>query len=158
MSIVAPLMERAVAEGVFPYGEWALFDKTGVRETGATEGAGGRWFDLASLTKPHPATALPAVAAEGRVCLDDPVGGLLGGAQGTLGTRLAGMTLRALLTPTAGLPAWYPFSPAGRPFFALLDDLPPGQPARASSDLGDVLRREALGAVTGLRFAEVIRR
>ena len=46
MSIVAPLMDRAVAEGVFPYGEWALFDKTGVREAGATEGEGGRWFDL----------------------------------------------------------------------------------------------------------------
>ena len=58
MSIVAPLMDRAVAEGVFPYGEWALFDKTGVREAGATEGEGGRWFDLASLTKPHTATAL----------------------------------------------------------------------------------------------------
>ena len=158
MSIVAPLMDRAVAEGVFPYGEWALFDKTGVRETGATEGAGGRWFDLASLTKPHTATALLAVAAEGRVGLDDPVGGLLGEAQGALGARLAGMTLRALLTHTAGLPAWYPFYADGRPFFEILADLPPGQPGMVYSDIGYMLLREVLCAVTGLPFPEVIRR
>ena len=133
-------MDRAVAEGVFPYGEWALFDKTGVREAGATEGEGGRWFDLASLTKPHTATALLAVAAEGRVGLDDPVGGLLGEAQGALGARLAGMTLRALLTHTAGLPAWYPFYADGRPFFEILADLPPGQPGMVYSDIG-YLRR-----------------
>ena len=88
MHTIAPLMGRAVAEGIFPYGEWALFDRSGLLETGATEGEGGRWFDLASLTKPYTATALLAVAAETGLPLDASAGELLGRRDGPLGRRL----------------------------------------------------------------------
>ena len=128
MSIVAPLMHRAVEEGVFPYGEWALFDRSGVLETGATEGEGGRWFDLASLTKPHTATAVLALAPEKRISLEDSAGELLGITEGALGRRLSGISLRALLTHTARLPAWYPFYADVRPFLKFWRTFPSVRP------------------------------
>ena len=45
------LIRRGVENGVFPYAEWAAFDKDGIFSRGATAGEGGRRFDLASLTK-----------------------------------------------------------------------------------------------------------
>ena len=158
MHTIAPLMGRAVAEGIFPYGEWALFARSGLLETGATEGEGGRWFDLASLTKPYTATALLAVAAETGLPLDASAGELLGRRDGPLGRRLAGITLRALLTHTARLPAWYPFYADGRPFFQILAELPEGGAGMVYSDIGYMLLREVLCAVTGLDFPQVIRR
>lgn len=158
MSIVAPLMHRAVEEGVFPYGEWALFDRSGVLETGATEGEGGRWFDLASLTKPHTATAVLALAPEKRISLEDSAGELLGITEGALGRRLSGISLRALLTHTARLPAWYPFYADGRPFFEILADLPTGEAGMVYSDIGYMLLREVLCTVTGLTLQEIVSR
>lgn len=158
MHIIAPLMRQAVADGVFPYGEWVLFDRAGIIEAGATEGEGGRWFDLASLTKPYTATALLAVAEELGISLDASAGGLLHRTEGPLGRRLAGMTLRALLTHTAGLPAWYPLYADGRPFFEIMAGLPEGGAGMVYSDLGYMLLREVLCAVTGLGFPQVIRR
>lgn len=158
MGIVAPLMRKAVAEGVFPYGEWVLFDRSGVKEAGSTEGEGGRWFDLASLTKPHTATAVLAVAEKKGISLDACAGELLGKMEGPLGERLRGITLRTLLTHTARLPAWYPFYADGRPFFEILAELPIGAPGMVYSDIGYMLLREIACAVTGLSFPEVVRR
>ena len=59
------LLRRGVEEGVFPYAEWALFDRNGIESSGATAGEGGRWFDLASLTKTFTATALLGLVKAG---------------------------------------------------------------------------------------------
>lgn len=158
LSTIALLMRRAVSDGVFPYGEWALFDRSGIKEAGATEGDGGRWFDLASLTKPYTATATLALASEKGISLDIPVGKLLHRMEGALGRRLEDITLRALLTHTARLPAWYPLYADGRPFFEILAELPTGEAGMVYSDLGYMLLREVLCAATGLDFRQVIRR
>ena len=34
------LLRRGVEEGVFPYAEWALFDRNGIEHSGATAGEG----------------------------------------------------------------------------------------------------------------------
>ena len=154
MSVVAHLMRKAVGDGVFPYGEWAVFDRGGITETGATEGQGGRWFDLASLTKPHTATAVLAVAKERGISLDACAGELLGRTD----SWLKGITLRSLLTHTARLQAWYPLYADARPFFDIMSALPLGGEGMVYSDLSYMLLREVLCTVTGLDFAEVIRR
>ena len=158
MHTIAPLMRRAVSEGIFPSGVGALFPRPGMREAAATEGDGGRWFDLASLTKPYTATALLALTAETALSLDASAGELLGRMDGPLGRRLEGITLRALLTHTARLPAWYPLYVDGRPFFEILAELPEGRAGMVYSDIGYMLLREVLCAVTGLGFPRVIRR
>lgn len=158
MSVVAPLMRRAVETEIFPYGEWALFDRRGIVESGATQGEGGRWFDLASLTKPHTATAALALAKERGISLDSTAAELLGCESGGLVKRLSGITLRSLLTHTARLPAWYPFYADGREFFEILSGLPELDKGMVYSDIGYMLLREILCKVTGLSFEEVIRR
>jgi len=65
------------------------------------------WFDLASLTKPLATTlAVMALEGEGRIALDAP---LVSSLPETAGTDKAALTLRQLLTHTAGLPAWRPY-------------------------------------------------
>ena len=98
------------------------------------------------------------MAAETGLPLDASAGELLGRRDGPLGRRLAGITLRALLTHTARLPAWYPFYADGRPFFQILAELPEGGAGMVYSDIGYMLLREVLCAVTGLDFPQVIRR
>ncbi len=56
---------------------------------------------LASITKPFTASAVFALAAEGKLALDDPVGQFLS----ELASPWADITIEALLTHTAGLPA-----------------------------------------------------
>ena len=65
------LLRRGVEEGVFPYAEWALFDRNGIEHSGATAGEGGRWFDLASLTKTFTATALLGLVKVGGLRLSE---------------------------------------------------------------------------------------
>ena len=158
MSVVGPMMTQAVEDGVFPYGEWALFGRGGVVESGATEGEGGRWFDLASLTKVFTATALLRYAKESALSLDESAGALLGPLPPALDGRLRRITLRALLTHTARLPAWYPFYADGREFFTILEGLPELDEGMVYSDIGFMLLREILCRLTGSGFESVIGR
>lgn len=158
MSLIAPMMRKAVEDGFFPYGEWALFDRAGILEAGATDGRGGRWFDIASLTKPHTATAVLAIAAGRDMHLDANAAELLGITDCPLGEKLKFCTLRRLLTHTARLPAWYPFYADGRGFFEILSELPSGENRMVYSDIGYMLLREILCKITGLRFEEVIKK
>lgn len=157
MSIIAPLMYVGVEDGVFPYGEWALFDKEGIIEEGATSGAPGCWFDLASLTKVCTATAALFVSKESGIGLDSRVENLLGHISGELKERISGITLRSLLTHTSGLPAWYPFYSDGRGFFEIISRLPSVE-GMVYSDIGFMLLREILCEVCKAKFEEVIRR
>ena len=157
MSVVASLMSGGVRDGVFPYGEWTLFDRNGIVEEGATDGSGGRWFDLASLTKTFTATAVLTLVKRGDFTLDTPAGGVLRNVRGALAGRLESVTLRELLTHTARWPAWYPFYADGRPFFEILEGISCVD-GMVYSDIGYMLLREVLCAATGLAFEEVIRR
>ena len=144
-------MRRAVEDEIFPYGEWAVFDSAGTTESGAVEGEGGRWFDLASLTKTFTATAMLSAAHELDISLDAGVNGLLGSVSGSLAGKLEGMTPRRLLTHTSGLPAWYPFYADGRGFFDILAGLPLGA-GMVYSDIGYMLLREVICSATGLDY------
>ncbi|HIS96634.1 MAG TPA: serine hydrolase, partial [Candidatus Scatomorpha pullistercoris] len=147
------LIRRGVEDGVFPYAEWALFDRGGVVHEGATEGAGGRYFDLASLTKTFTATAILTAVKAGLLSLEDDAGRLPGR------DFLRGMSVRRLMTHTAGLPAWYPFYADGRPFFealeALLKERGRGE-GMVYSDLSYMLLGLVLEEVTGKPLEEAI--
>lgn len=117
------LLQRGVEDGVFPYAEWAVFGPDGIVYTGATEGGGGRWFDLASLTKTFTATVLLGMVKDGRLYLAQSVGELLEPGSAKLRRYLDGISLFSLMTHTSGLPAWYPFYADGRPFFEALEEL-----------------------------------
>ncbi|MBF4993290.1 beta-lactamase family protein [Arthrobacter gandavensis] len=68
----------------------------------------GTWYDLASVTKPFSAVALLALVRDGVLDLDEPVTVRLpafAGADGWPDPRRELVTLRHLLTHTAGLPA-----------------------------------------------------
>lgn len=138
---------------MFPYAEWALFDRGGVVHEGATEGAGGRYFDLASLTKTFTATAILTTVKAGLLSLEDDAGRLPGR------DFLRGMSVRRLMTHTAGLPAWYPFYADGRPFFealeALLKERGRGE-GMVYSDLSYMLLGLVLEEVTGKPLEEAI--
>ena len=108
------LLRRGVEEGVFPYAEWALFDRNGIESSGATAGESGRWFDLASLTKTFTATALLGLVKVGGLRLSESAGELLAPASPKLRGYLDKMSLFSLMTHTSGLPAWYPFYADGR--------------------------------------------
>ena len=153
------LIRRGVENGVFPYAEWAAFDKDGIFSRGATAGEGGRRFDLASLTKTFTATALLRLISEGKLRLEDDAASILEPPSPRLRDYLGQMSLYRLMTHTAGLPAWYPFYADGRPFFealeALLDAQGPGE-GMVYSDIGFMLLGLVLSRVNGRPLEEVI--
>jgi CubicO group peptidase (beta-lactamase class C family) len=108
-------------------------------------------FDLASLTKPVATTTTAlALAAQGRLGLDDPVGRYL-----PRFTVSGEVTIRHLLTHTSGLPASKKFYEWCRSGSELLSDLyateleaPPGTRV-AYSDLGFITLGELIAVVAG---------
>lgn len=159
MDTLTDIVQQARRDGAFPYCEWTAFDANGPLEQGASQGTGGRWFDLASLTKLFTTTAILAIGKEKGLALSDNAAQLLGLREGLLGERLAEITLQMLLTHTSGLPAWYPFYTDGRPFFVVLEkilrELGP-QAGMVYSDLNFMLLREIACVRTGLSFDQVI--
>jgi len=77
-------------------------------------------FDLASVTKPHVATALLTLVEDGRVVLGQTVEEWL---PETKGTAFASLTIRQLATHSAGLPAWKPLYKVTGGRAAILADL-----------------------------------
>lgn len=153
------LLLRGVEDGVFPYAEWAVFGPDCIVRTGATEGGGGRWFDLASLTKTFTATALLGMVKAGKLYLAQSVGGLLEPESAKLRQHLDGISLFSLMTHTSGLPAWYPFYADGRPFFEALEELLDCRGLGSGmvySDLGYMLLGLVLSSKAGAPLEEVI--
>ncbi|MDR7426329.1 MAG: serine hydrolase [Armatimonadota bacterium] len=168
---VETLLERAMAEGIFPgavlqvrqgghvvhhhaYG-WAQMLP---RRRGMTPGA---IFDLASLTKPVTATAVLQLWAAGVLDIDRPVRDYLP-AFGAAGKEA--VTLRHLLTHTAGLPAWvrlYLHTRSAREAW----DYICRQPANGSpgerfeySDLGYVVLGEVVARIGGMPLDRYVAR
>lgn len=153
------LLLRGVEDGVFPYAEWAVFGPDGIVRTGATEGGGGRWFDLASLTKTFTATALLGMVKAGKLYLAQSVGELLEPESAKLRQYLDGISLFSLMTHTSGLPAWYPFYADGRPFFEALEELLDCRGLGSGmvySDLGYMLLGLVLSSKAGAPLEEAI--
>jgi len=118
-------------------------------------------FDLASLTKVVATTTVTlALAARGRLRLDDPVTGYL---PEFTACRDAPVTVAHLLTHTAGLPGSRRFYRWCRSRSELLRDLrqtplqaPPGTRV-AYSDLGFMTLGEVVAAVTGGPLQDAVR-
>jgi CubicO group peptidase (beta-lactamase class C family) len=139
-------------------------------------------FDLASLTKLFVATAFMTLAEEGRVALDDAVGGLLPELRGVrpitpyenplapgewINTGATGsvdvgrITFRHLLTHTSGLPAWRPLFRQGSREAAL--EMALGTPAAYPtgervlySDIGLILLGLAIERLDGRPLDAVV--
>ena len=110
-------LDDAVAGGAVPGGVAAVVDAQGrveVHHAGVTRHGGPpvratTRYDLASLTKV--VATLPCIlrlVSDGAVRLDDRLGHFFGNAGWFQTPSLADVTIRQLLTHTAGLPAWEP--------------------------------------------------
>lgn len=99
---------------------------------------------LASITKPFTASAVIALAAEGKLALDDPIGQFLD----TLDPPWSDLPIRALLTHTAGLPAEirhhdhieeHLFEPVDRDtFLKRVQQFPPAHPPGEGFEYGNI--------------------
>jgi len=159
------VLTQAVADGVAPGATAALVDTAGAVDALAVgrrqDGPGvtiDTRYDLASLTKV--VATLPSVLrliAAGEFGLDDPVGRFFSGAGWFQGSSLAEATVRALLTPTSGLPAWRQlFAQAGerRTAMAAVLQSPLERPGQvANSDLGFMLLGAVVERVAHARLA-----
>lgn len=110
-------------------------------------------YDLASLTKVvGTTTAIMLLADQHRLSVDDPVGKYLPAFNGP---EKQAITLRNLLTHTAGLITWYPLyyrCKKKEETYRLIDSLPLATPVGAGrhySDLGFVLLGEIIEKISG---------
>lgn len=171
-----PVLRDAIAAGTTPGAQLAVSSgdlPTWVVAEGALDYEGGASvtpdtvYDLASVTKPFTALAAVRLAAAGRLSLDETLGSLW---PGRFGAALASLSLDALLSHRAGLPAWIDVHSAS----ALDDCGSDGARARALdaidavalgeagtalySDLGYILAGEAIAHREALAIDAVVRR
>ncbi len=109
---IEDIAERYRAAGYFPSASVRVFDR---KETLATACVGEAMqdslFDATSLTKVTAALQIFQLIRDGKIFLDEEICDALPQLRDDpfLQKRLAGVTLRRLLTHTSSLPAWYPF-------------------------------------------------
>ncbi|MCZ2459463.1 MAG: serine hydrolase [Chitinophagales bacterium] len=115
-------------------------------------------FDMASLTKViGTTTSIMLLADRGLIHVDDPVSKYI---QGFDSFPKSAITIRHLLTHTAGLIEWYPLfyrSSNKESTYRLIHSLPLKYPVgerRSYSDLGFILLGEIIEKVTGLSLEE----
>lgn len=117
-------------------------------------------FDLASLSKLFTASAILRLVAGDRLALDEPVVSIL---PGYTGAGKAAVTLRHLLTHSAGLPPlirlFGPTRAAGDPWESILTLPLVTQPGKdvAYSDVGFMLLGRIAEEVTGQSLREAVR-
>lgn len=150
------------ARGYYPSAVCQVFN---ARETlcrfAVGEAREDSWFDLASVSKIVCATMLFSLMDEGRLSPEDEALPYLEGAGEATHARLAGVTLRSLLTHTSGIVPWYPFYADGRPFFASLEHVlatTPVEKGMAYSDLNFMLLGLIFSRVSGLSLREGLER
>lgn len=166
---VDTLIQEAIEQKVFPSAVYAVLLGGRVRAQGAwgrpdpeaeAEATPNTLYDLASLTKPLATTTLTLKAVEeGRLSLETPLARFFPEAR-----ALASITVRQLLTHTAGLPAWKPFykHAQGREevLKGVLSTPPMRQPGTGYtySDLGYILMGALLEQVYEQSLAELFQR
>lgn len=108
MNAITTLMERAIADGVFPAAELLVAARSTILlHEHLGDLSGETIFDIASLTKPiATATRCMQMVATGQLSLETPLVKLLPQAEDT---PAAGLTCRQLLNHTAGCVAWRPW-------------------------------------------------
>lgn len=164
---IRAVLERAVADTAFP-GAYAAVGNAGgivaeygagrLDEKDATRPDANTVWDLASLTKVIGTTsAVLQLVGSGRVALDSPVVKYLPQWSPLAAQRV---TVRMLLTHSAGLPAWRPFykeavnaEQAEQQLFATGPDTIPGK-RFLYSDLGFMLLGKMVERVTGEKLAQ----
>jgi serine-type D-Ala-D-Ala carboxypeptidase len=116
----------------------------------------GTMFDLASLTKVvGTTTSIMLLVDKGQINVDDPVGKYI---KAFTAPDKASITIRNLLTHTAGLYEWYPLyyrAANQQGAFKLIGELPLAFPVGAQrkySDLGFTILGEIVQVVSGLRL------
>lgn len=116
-------------------------------------------FDLASLTKPHVATALLTLVEDGKVVLGQTVEQWV---PETNGTAFAPLTIRQLATHSAGLPAWKPLYKVEGDRKTILADMfttPLHHPAGTKytySDLGYITIGEIVSRASGMSLDQYL--
>ncbi len=110
-------------------------------------------FDLASLTKPHAATALLTLIEDGKLTLGQTVEDFLPEAKGT---PIGLLQIRQLATHSAGLPAWKPLYKITTGHADIFKDIfhtaltHPAGTNYTYSDLGYILLGEIISKVSGM--------
>lgn len=155
-----PGMELLVARG----DELLLHESWGILEVGPEAPAmmPGTLFDIASLTKPiATATLVLMLLEQGKLTLEDKVSGAFPEFETA---EKKGITLRHLLTHTAGLPAWVDFysntrgqAEATRSLLHTPLQHPTGT-TMLYSDLGYLILGELVRRATGVSLTELFRR
>ncbi|MFZ5817903.1 MAG: serine hydrolase domain-containing protein [Bacillota bacterium] len=157
-------LTRAIQQGAFPGCTYALYHRgslAGHGALGATPAGAESLYDLASLTKPIAMLGLMALLEEGLLRLDDPAARFLPPMRRP---DKQGITLRQLLTHTAGFAGVVPLYQRCRGREAMLEALydlplayPPGTRVEYTS-MGMIILGEVLEAVSGMRMGEYLRR
>lgn len=136
------------------YGYAREFDSKLHRLSSPEKTSPGHLYDLASLTKvTGTTTSIMLLVDSGLIKVDDPVGQYL---EAFNTPEKKAITIRHLLTHTAGLFEWYPMyyrASSRQETYRLIDELPLKYPVGAQrrySDLGFVLLGEIIEKVSGL--------
>ena len=111
-AIVREVTEKYRAQGYFPTASVRVFNREGTLAAYQTGGCTEHsLFDVASLTKIATATRVLLWAAEGTLELDAELSQVFEeiAQDEWLSTRLAGVTMRQLLTHTSTITPWFPF-------------------------------------------------
>jgi CubicO group peptidase (beta-lactamase class C family) len=157
---LADLVQSLARDHGVPGAQFALYrdGETVAVAVGETEYGSGRAvtdgvaFPIGSIGKAFTATVAMVLVADGDVELDEPVGEHLP----ELGGQVAGLTLRGLLSHTAGLESGPDGGPSMRRYVADLKLVqPPGQ-AFSYSNAGFVLTGRLIEAVTGMSWQAAV--
>lgn len=130
---------------------------------------GDTLYPVASITKPFTATAILQLRDAGKLRLDDPVRDVLPWfIPPTASSDAPPITIRHLITHTAGLPREAPFPYWSDKGFPSLDEIRGAVPAQACilppenrwkySNLALVVAGEVVSTVSGLQWPEYVRR
>jgi len=159
-SFVKDIMNDFQQEGFFPSAVCSVFNKDEVLyKDSVGEVTTNTWYDMASVSKIICTTMVLFLMEEGKLTPDSPVLSLL--PVGELGPvtqeRLAGVTIRQLMTHTSGIVPWFPFYSDGRPFYVVLERVlssTPREEGMAYSDLNFMLMGQIFTQLSGLTLRE----
>ncbi|MEG2118741.1 MAG: serine hydrolase domain-containing protein [Pseudoflavonifractor sp.] len=159
-SFVDEITRRHCAAGDFPSAVALIFDGDGTlyRRAFGTVTA-DMWFDMASVSKLITTTLLLTLMEEGRLTPDDAIADHLPQAQfgTTTARRLAGITVRQIMTHTSGILPWFPFYADGGAFWTVLERALAGseiQRGMVYSDLNFMLLAQVFTHETGLSLRD----
>lgn len=157
-SAIDGIVEAYRQRGYYPSAVCQVFNESGTlyhRAVGDVQK--DTWFDIASVSKIVLTTMLLFAMEEGKLSPDSLVLDILSPDGDATRERLAGVSVRQLMTHTSGLPAWFPFYTDGRDFFIVLERVLTEMPRETGyvySDLNFMLLGLIFSRVTGLTLRD----